>query len=236
MYPCKNHQQGCNEILSFDDKASHESTCLYEKIVCPFKKLWGGDCIWTGILSEVVDHVRCDHGCQTQNSLGFFVLKLENICASKRHTEAVFVLGELFFLVWEFKECNIHFAVFHTGSKTATGEFFYKFRVKRNNEKISMTAICHSYLEDTSAVLQPGECVVLPYGALLKYLSKDSDLSCEVKIRKCQNSSVFTTLSKWFEDHGPSPSLRPNTAPTSTADSPEQLPEDSAQYSKIQNP
>jgi hypothetical protein len=164
--------------------------------------------------------------------LGIFVLKLETLCASKHYTEAVFAFGELFFLFWEIKECQIHFAVFHAGSKTATEEFMYKFSVKRNNDKISMSAICHSYLEETSAVLQPGECVVLPYGTLLKYLSKNSDLFCEIKIRKCPNSSVFRALSKWFEEQGPPPSHRPNTAPTSTTDSPEDI----TQTSTIQNP
>jgi hypothetical protein len=164
------------------------------------------------------------------------VLKLETLCASKHYTEGVFAFGELFFLFWEIKESHIHFAVFHAGSKTANEEFTYKFGIKKNNEKISMTAICHSYLEETSAVLQPGECVVLPYGALLKYLSKDGDLSCEIKIRRCPNSSVFRALSKWFEDQGAPSTNHPNTAPTSTTDSPIELPEDIAQPSTIQNP
>ena len=236
MYPCKNRQGGCNELLSADSKVAHESTCLYEKRMCPFTKLSGDSCTWTGCLSQVVDHVRCDHGCQTQNSLGIFVLKLETLCASKHYTEAVFAFGELFFIFWEAKECNIHLAVFHAGPNTDTEEFTYKFSVKRNNEKISMRAICHSYLQESSMVLLAGECVVLPYGSVLKYLNKDSDLSCEVKIQKCPNSSMFRVLSKWFEEQGPPPSKSPNTAPISVTNIPVQSPDDAAQPSTIQNP
>ena len=235
MYPCRNRQGGCNEILSGDDTVAHESTCLYEKRVCPFRKLSGDSCIWTGVLSQVVDHVRCDHGCQTQNSLGIFVLKLETLCASKHYTQAVFAFGELFFIFWETKENHIHLAVFHAGPKTDTEEFMYKFSVKRNNEKISMRAICHSYLQEASTVLQPGECVVLPYGTVLKYLSKNGDLSCDIKIRRCPNSSVFSALSKWFEDQGPPPSKTPNSAPISATNIPVQSPDDVAQPSTIQN-
>lgn len=235
IYPCKNRQGGCNEVLSLDDKVAHELTCLYEKRVCPFTKLSGDSCVWTGTLSQVVDHVRCDHGSQAQNSLGIFVLKLETVCASKRYMQAVFAFGELFFIFWEIKECLIQFAVFHAGPNTDTEEFTYKFSVKRDNEKISMRAICHSYLQETSTVLQPGECVVLPYGTMLKYLSKNSNLSCDIKIRKCPNNSVFRALTKWFDDQGPPPSNQPDTAPISATNNPVQLPDDTAQPSKIQN-
>ena len=231
MYPCKNRQGGCNEVLSFDDKVAHELKCLYEKRVCPFTKLSGESCVWTGALSQVVDRVRCDHGCQTQNSLGIFVLKLETLCASKLYTQAVFAFGELFFIFWEIKECLIQFAVFHAGPKTDTEQFTYKVTVKRDNEKISMRAICHSYLQETSTVLQPGECVVLPYGTMLKYLSKNSNLSYDIKIRKCPNNSVFRALTKCFGDQGPPPSNQPNTAPISATNIPVQLPDDIAQPS-----
>jgi hypothetical protein len=164
------------------------------------------------------------------------VLKLETLCASKHYTQAVFAFGELFFIFWETKECNIHFAVFHAGPKTDTEEFTYKFSVKRNNEKISMRAICHSYLQDTSMILQAGECVVLPYGTVLKYLCKDSDLSCDVKIQRCPNNSMFRALSKWFEEQGPPPSKNPNTAPISVTYIPVQSSEDAVQPSTIQNP
>ena len=236
IYPCKNRPGGCNEVLSVDDKVAHESSCLYETRVCPFTKLTGDSCAWTGVMSQVGAHVRCDHGCQTQNSLGIFVLKLETLCASKHYMQAVFAFGELFFIFWKTKECHIQFAVFHAGPKTDTEEFTYKFSVKRDNEKISMRAICHSYLQETSTVLQPGECVFLPYGTMLKYLSKNSDLSCDIKIRRCPKNPVFRALSKWFEDQGPPPSKQPNTAPISVTNIPMQLPDDTAQPSTVQNP
>jgi hypothetical protein len=168
--------------------------------------------------------------------MGIFVVKLETLCASKHYMQAVFALGKLFFIVWEIKECNIHFAVFHAGSKNGAEEFTYKLSIKMHNEKISMRAICHSYLQETPTVLQPGECIVLHHGAVLKYLSKSSDLSCEIKIRRCSDSSVFRSLSKWFEEQGPPPSNRQTTALMSATKGPVQLPDNSPQPSTVQLP
>jgi hypothetical protein len=164
------------------------------------------------------------------------VLQLETLCATKQYTHGVFAFGELFFIFWEINENNIHFAVFHAGSKSDTEEYTYKFSVKMHNEKISMRAICHSYLHEKSAVLQPGECVVFPYGTLLKYLSKKSDLSCEIKIRRCPNSTVFTALSKWFEQQGAPPSTPTKTAPNSEIYSNVQLSDNTPQNATVQSP
>lgn len=87
------------------------------------------------------------------------------------------------------------------------------------NEKRPTRVICHSYLQETSTVLQPGECVVLPHGTMLQYLSINS----ETKIRTRPNSSVFIALSRWLEEQGPPPSNTPNTAPSSAINSPLEL-------------
>jgi hypothetical protein len=219
-----------------DEKNEHESKCLFEKRMCPFTKLSGCSCSWTGVLSEVVGHVKNDHGCKTQNSLGIFVIQLETLCASNHYTQAVLSSDKLFFIVWEVKESNIYFAVFHAGSKNDAEVFTYKFSVKRHNEKISMSAICRSYLQETSTVLQPGECIVLPYGTLLKYLNKNGDLSCKIQIRKSSENSVFSALSKWFEDQGPPPSKHPNLSPVNATNIAEKVPDDIAEPSTVQRP
>jgi hypothetical protein len=137
----------------------------------------------------------------------------------------VLILGKLFSNVWEIKNCNIHFAVFHAGSNNGAEEFTYKLSIKMHNEKISMRAICHSYLQETPTVLQPSECIVLHHGSVLKYLSKSSDLSCEIKIRRCSDSSVFRALFKYSEGQRMPTALanRPTTAPVSATNSPAQL-------------
>jgi hypothetical protein len=137
----------------------------------------------------------------------------------------VFTLGELFFLLGEIKECNIHFGVFYVGPENDAEKFTYDFKIRKQNEKVSMRATCHSYLEDVDTVLQPGECVALPYGTALKYLSKSNDLSCEIGIRKCEDASVFSVLSKWLEDQSVSTSSAPH--------SPVQLSQDTSLPSEV---
>jgi hypothetical protein len=195
-----------------DNRLDHETGCLYKKRKCPFTKISKDSCPWTGIMSNVESHVRQDHSSQTKSVSGVFEIKLETLCASKYYREAVFTLGKLFFMFWEIRECNIHFAVFYIGPENDTEKFTYNFKIKKHNEKISVRATCHSYLQDADAVLQPGECVVLPYGTVLKYLSKCNDLSCEIEIRKCKDTSVFSALSKWLEDQN----ITTSSVPAST--------------------
>jgi len=109
-------------------------------------------------------------------------------------------------------------------SSNSTGRKLYKIvRVKMHNEKISMHAICHSYLQGISTVQQPYECVTFPYGTALKYPSKNSDLSWEIKIRRCPNRSVSIALFKCFEQQSPTPSNITNTALSSAINNPVEL-------------
>lgn len=220
MYPCKNREEGCLQIFSMDNRLDHEIQCLYKKRKCPFTKISKDNCAWTGIMSNIGSHVSEDHSCEKRSVTGVFKIKLETLCASKYYREAVFNLGKLFFIFWEIKECNIYFAVFYIGPENDAEEFVYDFKIKKHNEKISVSATCHSYLQDVDAVLQPGECVVLPYGAVLKYLSKCDDLSCEIEIRKCKDTSVFSALSKWIEDQSVSTSNLPASTEISASHSP----------------
>jgi hypothetical protein len=236
MYPCKNRELGCLLILSMDTRLDHEADCLYKRRKCPFTKISNDSCCWTGIMSNIRSHVRQDHNSEIKNVMGVFKIKLESLCASKYYREAVFTWGKLFFIFWEIKECNIHFAVFYIGPENDAEKFTYNFKIKNHNDKISVSATCHSYLEDVDTVLQPGESVVLPYGTVLKYLSKCNDLSCEIEIRKCKDSSVFSVFSKWFEEQSAPTSSLPAGADTSVSHSPVQVSEDASLPSEVHDP
>jgi hypothetical protein len=171
-------------------------------------------------MSNIGSHVSQDHSSETKSVTGVFKIKLETLCASKYYREAVFTLGKLFFMFWEIKDCNIYFAVFYIGAENDAEKFIYDFKIKKDNEKISVSATCHSYLQDINTVLQPGVCVVLPYGTVLKYLSKYDDLSCEIEIRKCKDTSVLSALSKWLEDQNVSTASLPASADISASHSP----------------
>jgi hypothetical protein len=87
-------------------------------------------------------------------------------------------------LVWETTQLTFHFSVFHIGQNNEAEDFLYDFKICRRRENISITGRCRSYLEDKSEVLKPGECVTLHYATVQKYLSQNSDLLCEIEIRK----------------------------------------------------
>jgi hypothetical protein len=236
MYPCRNREAGCLQILSVDNRLDHEAHCSYKKRNCPFAKISHDSCRWTGIMSNIGGHVKQEHSNETKDVIGMFKIALETLCASKYYRQAVFTLGKLFFIFWEIKDYNVYFAIFYVGSQNDAEKFTYYFKIRKHNEKVSITATCHSYLQDEDVVLQPGECVVLPYGTVLKYLSKCNDLSCEIEIRKCEESSVFSVLSKWFEEKSVSTSNLEACTEISAPQSPTQLPQGSAYASEPNQP
>jgi len=58
IYPCKNREAGCGETFTTNDKDSHLAECLFQSRECPFRKLSGVDCAWTGTLSDVPCHIK----------------------------------------------------------------------------------------------------------------------------------------------------------------------------------
>jgi hypothetical protein len=130
-----------------------------------------------------VGHVRRDHGSEFIEKSGPFNLKLENICSPKHYRKVIFTFGTLFYLVWEIKDATFHFSPFHvTVPGSATEKLKYNFKLRTLEESISVCGICHSYLQDKSEVLQPGECVTLHYGTVLKYVGENSSMLCEIEI------------------------------------------------------
>jgi hypothetical protein len=61
VYPCKNREGGCEETFTADNRESHLAVCLFQSRECPFRKLSGVDCPWTGSLSDIAVHIVAEH-------------------------------------------------------------------------------------------------------------------------------------------------------------------------------
>jgi hypothetical protein len=185
IYPCKNRQHGCTETFTLDDRDKRQLFCPYESRECPFRKLSYIDCCWTGALSDIAAHVRSEHISGTTDAKERFKVKLLDISKDRRYGQAVFILGELFYLAWEYEDnYNLSFAVFHFGHKSESEVFKYGIKTGICEEYIAMCRKCHSYLEGGLKYLQPGKYVRLDYDTIRHYLSDSGDLSCEIEIRK----------------------------------------------------
>jgi len=182
VYPCKNREAGCGETFSANGKSSHLTDCLFQSRECPFRKLSGGDCAWTGTLSDIPVRIKDKHSSETAEVQGHFNVKLLDLSRGKRYNQAVLILAELFYLSWEKKGDAFNFGVFHFGPKKETGAFKYGIKIGNSEEYVTVTRKCHSYLEGGLKDLQPEKYVKLYYNTILNCLSENTDLTCETEI------------------------------------------------------
>ena len=184
IYPCKNQEAGCAETFTLSGKDTHLAECLFQSRQCPFRKLSGGDCNWTGTLSDIPVHIKEKHESETAEvqGQGHFKVKLLNLFTARRYHQAVLNSSELFFLTWETKDDAFSFGVFHFGLKQETEAFKYGIKIGNSEEYVSVTRKCHSYLESGLKDLQPEKYVKLYYNTILNCLSESTDLLCEIEI------------------------------------------------------
>ena len=182
IYPCKNREAGCGETFTANDKDNHLAECLFQSRQCPFRKLSGVDCAWTGTLSDIPVHIKAEHCSETVDVEGHFKVTLPYLSRGKRYHQAVFILGELFYLIWETDGDAFSFGVFYFCHKKETEAFKYGIKIGKSEEYIAVTRKCHSYLEGGLKDLQPEKYVKLYYNTILNCLSENADLSCEIEI------------------------------------------------------
>jgi hypothetical protein len=133
-------------------------------------------------VSDIAAHVRSDHSSDANQGVRHFKVKQLDISRETRYRQAVLIVEELFYLTWETGSDAISFAVLHFGRKNEVEDSKYRIKIGNSEENVSMTRQCHSYLQGGLKSWQPGNCVTLHCGTLLKYLSKSRDLLCGIEI------------------------------------------------------
>jgi hypothetical protein len=184
VYPCKNRDAGCEETFALEDRNNHLAECLFQSGECPFRKLSGVDCPWTGTVSDIPLHILDKHGRETAEVKRHFKMELLYFAVGMRYHRAVLIFGELFYLACETEGDIFRFGVFHFGSKNETKNFKYGIKIGNSAEYVTVTRKCHSYLEGGLKDMQPGKCVTLNYGTVQECLGENGELSCEIEIRK----------------------------------------------------
>jgi len=185
IYPCKNREAGCEETFTVNHKNSHRSVCLFQTTQCPFRVFSEVKCPWFGTLSDIVCHVRSEHGREfSEHKSGGVEVILHNFNKAQRYCKAILMWGKLFYLVWETTQFTFYFSVFQFDRKKEDEEFIYEFKLGKYRDKISIRGLCRSYLWAKSEFLKPGECVTLHYCTVQKYVNQGKNLPCEIEILK----------------------------------------------------
>jgi hypothetical protein len=184
IYPCRNVKDGCKETFTLDDKDSHLAVCLFQSRECPFRKLSGVDCPWTGVLSDVVVHILAEHDSETAEVPANFRMELLDFVVGNRYRKVVMLSGELFYLIWETEGDVLRFGVFHFGPKNESSDFKYGIKIGNSDVYVAVTRKCQNYLDGGLKDIQPWNCVTLHFGTTQERLGEHGEFSCEIEIGK----------------------------------------------------
>jgi hypothetical protein len=219
VYPCKNKETGCKETFTLEDRANHLSECLFQSKECPFRKLSGVECPWTGTLSDIAVHLVAEHDSETAEMPQNFKAELLDFAVGEPYRRAIFILGELFYLAWETEGDLFSFGVFHFGPKNETKTFKYGFKIGNSEEYVTVIRKCHSYLEGGLKDMQPGKCVTFHYGTIQECLGEHGNLSCEIEIRKWKlEGFAVEDMQEYLEVCYAICGSKPNPGPRTTAE------------------
>jgi hypothetical protein len=183
-YPCKNVKDGCKEILAADDRDNHQAECLFQSRECPFRKLSGVDCPWTGALSDITVHAVVEHESETFEVPAHFRVELPDFVVGSCYRRAVFYSGELFYLTWETEGDVLRLGVFHFGTKNETNDFKYGIKIGNSAAHVAVTRKCLNYMEGGLKDIQPWNCVTLHFGTIQERPGEQGEFSCEIEIGK----------------------------------------------------
>jgi len=114
--------------------------------------------------------------------VGHFKVTLPYLSRGRRYDQAVLILGELFYLIWETDGDAFSFGVFYFCHKKEAEAFKYGIKIGDSEEYVTVSRKCRSYLEGGLKDLQPEKYVKLYYNTILNCLSENTDLSCENEI------------------------------------------------------
>lgn len=157
-----------------------------EVVKCPFASLSKEECSWSGPLTGLKDHVKNVHGNgnDTHEANDVFNVILTALSPKQHYRKAVLTLGKVFYIYWEIRDGNFYCCVLCGDVQQNASKYTYKFVITSDSgdKKISMSFPTLSILENIEEVLQSGECVILNYNTVVKFLNTSSYLECELKI------------------------------------------------------
>jgi hypothetical protein len=186
VYPCKYREAGCEATFTVDNRDSHLAECLFQSKECPFRKLSGVDCPWTGTVSDIVVHIREEHDSEIDEVPAHFRVELLDFVLGNHYREVVIYMGELFYLAWETEGDILSFGVFHFGPKNETNNFKYGIKIGNSDAYNAVTRKCHSYLDGGLEDIEPRNCVTIHFDTIQEHNGEQGEFSCEVEIGKCR--------------------------------------------------
>jgi hypothetical protein len=137
-------------------------------------------------MADMKQHVKMFHNnvSDTHQSEGVFNVILTGLSPAHHYRKAVFISGELFYVYWRIEREKFYCSVLYVGEDEEASKYKYKFTLMTEcgDRKISMFFPTRCILENVEQLLDSGDCVILNYNTVLKFLNSKMHLECEFQI------------------------------------------------------
>jgi E3 ubiquitin-protein ligase SIAH1 len=185
--------ESLSAALASPNNSSKNSDSSHKNYKCPFAAVSNEDCVWCGSLLDMKNHIMTSHGDgnDTHESTGRFNVILTNLSSERHYRKVVSIGDELFYVVWEIKDGSFFCSVLYVGPKKKSSKFTYTFSITTENgpKKISMSFQTQSVVKSIENVFTPGDCVLLHYDTVLKFLNSNKYLLCDFEINPIETVS-----------------------------------------------
>lgn len=182
-YPCKFHEEGCEEMFSGEFIKEHQAMCHHGTHPCPLGRIPEIDCDWNGKFAELVTHLESQHEDRICSDAKFLSPETSS-CAS-----VVLVHNEIFIFYKCFGDSKCCCVVQIFGTRAQASGFKYKVKLSAENkiEKLSQVNLVRGITEGFDTTFRAGHCVRLDADVVSRYVVDGvMDLQVEVSYTKAK--------------------------------------------------
>jgi E3 ubiquitin-protein ligase SIAH1 len=147
VYPCSNRDAGCEETYTADNRESHLAVCWWRSTNCPYIRISGLNCPWTGTQADIAAHVLTAHNGEVAEVPAQFRVELWPFDIRYVYRKVVLYMGQLFCLTWNSEGDILRFAVLHIGTQTESNKFQCGIKIGNSYGSLSAIGTCQNYLD-----------------------------------------------------------------------------------------
>ena len=177
-YKCNNYDDGCRTLLTRDLILKHNAACSMSPVICPLGNIPRAQCTWTGLLHQVLGHVRSSHKDKI-TSRNYFK------CTSLQDAYWLTIYKREIFIYYKYKQDGIwHAAVMKVGLTTDMfkGIFNLKSPHPKSRESIQI-GFGVELIDNMEEIFNNGRCLMLDE-VVVKRFTKDREMNMSVSIQE----------------------------------------------------